>query len=413
VFTQKLSIISSFAALFTCLASCAPRSSASDSIKTLYSFAETPDGRYPQGSLVRDTSGNLYGTTYSGGSKNNGTVFEVSPATGGTWTERILYNFAGGNDGANPTAGLALDQEGNLYGAAVYGGNKACSGGCGTVFRLHPVPNGTWQFSVVHQFKGYDGAYPNQSLTFDGLGGIYGATKNGGTYSYGVIYQLFRPTRNTYEFDVLHDFTGGADGSYPASPTITVGGFIYGVTFGGGKFGKGTAFELLPTLHGPWYSRVIYTFKGLDGANPESPLNSNYSAGFYGLTYAGGAYGFGTAYELAYAAGTGWTENVIYSFTGLADGANPNGPIVSGGSSSLYGTTTQGNNSSGSVFELSPNTSGSWTETTIESFMGMNGGGIGPQNGVVTDNSGNLFGVTQYGGAYGNGTVYEISPSSN
>jgi len=384
---------------------------ASASIKTLYSFAGVPDGQNPTGALVFDNAGNLYGTTFSGGYKSNGTVFELSPSAGGAWTEKIIYTFAGGNDGANPSAGLIIDLTGNLYGTAMNGGNKACSGGCGTTFRLHPTPSGQWQFKVLHQFKGSDGANPDQILTVDSNGYLYGATRTGGSSNVGVIYQLFQlPHSTIYEFDVLHDFTGGADGAYPLTPTITIGSFFYGVAGGGGEFGKGTAFELFSTPYGPWNFQLLYAFSDAGGYAPESPLNYGLSSGFYGLSSGGGDFGLGTLYELTSPLGRHWIEGAVYSFTGNADGELPSGPLTVGISGDFYATTKSGKVEYGAAVQFSPNSAGGWTETTLVTFDGAGNGGISPQGGVVLDSFGNLYGVTQYGGQYQNGEIYEITP---
>ena len=381
---------------------------ASDSITTLYSFASASDGQYPTGTLVFDSVGNLYGTTLNGGSRGNGTIFELSPGAGGSWTEKVIYSFSGGNDGANPYAGLIIDQSGNLFGTAMNGGHESCSGGCGTVFRLHPTSSG-WQFTVLHQFKGYDGAHPDQQLALDTNDYLYGATRSGGAKNLGVIYQLFRLS-DFYEFDVLHDFTGGADGAYPATPVITVGSFFYGVAAGGGELGRGTMFQLLSTSSGPWIFQLLYTFTGTGGSAPESALNYGTYGGFFGLSSGGGEFGFGSLYQISSLLGRHWNEGAVYSFTGGADGAGPTGPLAVRINGEFYATTVPGTDNYGAVVQFSPNSEAGWTETTLVTFDGSGNGGKSPQGGVVLDSLGNLYGVTQYGGQYQNGTVYEIRP---
>ena len=131
----------------------------------LHSFNGS-DGNWPRG-LIFDAAGNLYGTTYLGGARNVGTVFEFTPNGDGSWTKTVLHSFRGGSDGANPMAGLIFDAAGNLYGTTIWGGGGVCPNGCGTVFKLRPTLSGTWRFGVLHKFMGTPGAYPYAGLVFD------------------------------------------------------------------------------------------------------------------------------------------------------------------------------------------------------------------------------------------------------
>ena len=165
----------------------------------LHRFAQfANDGELPMAGLVMDTSGNLYGTTMQGGSFHNqnvclagcGTVFELTKDAGGNWKEIILHSFNSGQGGSGPVAPLVLDKAGNLYGTASAGGLQDCVYGCGVVFKLTPEANGKWKYSVVHRFNAKDGAYPEAGLTLDAKGNLYGTTFWGGTYQYGVVFEI-------------------------------------------------------------------------------------------------------------------------------------------------------------------------------------------------------------------------------
>src|SRR5580704_5214603 len=151
------------------LVSAAPASST----KLIYSFAGGNDGEYLDTDLVIDSAGNLYGSTVQGGTHGSGTVFQLSPS-GNSWTHTVLYSFTGGADGGEPYKGVTLDAQGNLYGTAVTGGGGSCEGGCGVVYKL-TNNKGTWTQSVVYTFTGGDdGSGPGSGLTFDTHGNIYG-----------------------------------------------------------------------------------------------------------------------------------------------------------------------------------------------------------------------------------------------
>src|SRR5579863_8323086 len=155
--------------------------------EVLHDFVALPDGAYPQANLIADTTGNLYGTTPSGGKFGYGTVFQLVPSKHGKWTQTVLYSFTGGNDGADPVAGLVFDNGGNLYGTTAAGGTQQeqCINhwsGCGVVFELSPGAHGIWTENVLYSFNGYpnDGQNPLASLIFDSIGRLHGTTVGGG-----------------------------------------------------------------------------------------------------------------------------------------------------------------------------------------------------------------------------------------
>jgi len=157
-------------------------------LTTLYAFKGMPDGGNPYGGLIWDSAGNLYGTSYYGGSVGMGTAFQLTPGPNGKWQENILYNFLGDTDGSLPTTTLIFDKAGNLFGTTSAGGRPSCD--CGTVFKL-TLSGGSWKEKIVHNFgKSFDGYAPNYGLTFDAAGNLYGATPAGGTSRKGMIFKF-------------------------------------------------------------------------------------------------------------------------------------------------------------------------------------------------------------------------------
>ena len=200
------------------------------------------DGTEPYTSLVADAAGNFYGTTYSGGKYNQGTVFQLT-LSNGRWKEKVLHSFdSNGVDGAYPEAGLVLDAAGNLYGTTTLGGT-----GDGTVFQL-TLTNGKWKEKILYAFGGKDGFFPNSVLTLDAAGNIYGTTVNGGTYTYGIVFQLVPGEHGKWTENVLHNFNkNGTDGYLPDGGLIfDAAGNLYGTTYSGGTAGDGVVFEITP-----------------------------------------------------------------------------------------------------------------------------------------------------------------------
>ena len=221
-------------------------------VSVLYTFGEAPDGAQPQGSLVIDSAGNLYGVTAGGGALGlgpsyGGTVFELSPNPDGSWSEQILYSFAG-SAGWGPTA-LAMDLNGNLYGVTQYGGKRMVTGcnGCGVIFKLKRNPDNSWSERVLHTFGGEgDGRHPTGNIVLDKHGNLYGVCRQSTPPSRGAVYKLDASGNET----ILHSFTGGLDGADPEAGLIMDRlGNLYGTTSQGGSAsgpGKGIVFEITP-----------------------------------------------------------------------------------------------------------------------------------------------------------------------
>ena len=414
-----------------------------------------------------------------------GTVFMLSPPSRGSadWTENVLYAFcSSGNctDGGAPQS-LIADSHGNLYGTTQRGGTGY--GSYGTIFELSPPSggSGTWTETVLHSFcpagpNCTDGAYPLGTLILDAAGNLYGAVGGGGGENgtgAGMIFELSPPKggQGAWAYNVLHAFCRGgfntcSDGSTPTSLLFDSGGNLYGTTLYGGTslsdcFGGscGTVFELSPPMggSGAWTHTVLYSFcavaKCADGAFPYSFGGLAFDSGgnLYGTTYAGGTNasacnnaGCGVVFKLTPPRGSGeWTETTLYSFcssANCADGQLPFGGVTFGSAGNLYGTTEYGGERQsgcptigiddaagcGTVFELTPTGNGStWVSTVLYSFCssGNCAAGNNPFAGVTLDSQGNLYGTVSNGGKtgcynpkgqpIGCGAVFELTPTAD
>jgi len=400
----------------------------------LYNFCNVnqycPDGSLPNGGLTFDQAGNLYGTTIGGGVKMDGgagVVFELTPGSGGTWNEKAIFVFRTGQEGIFPYGGVSFDSQGKLYGTTEGGGvgGSVCQAqyniGCGVVFELSPGSNG-WSETVLHNFRATDGANPVTGVLLDNSGNVYGTAPYSGTRSQpngkGTFFKL-SPSGGTWQATVIgFIFT---DGEWPSSGLIPDGtGNLYGTTEFGGLYGFGAVFELSPTSGGGVHRSILYNFKGgSDGAGP-GPLTWGNAGNLYGFTGGGGENSAGTVFELTPKAGGKWSEEILYAFgSGAYDGVAPVGSPVFDAAGNMYGATSEGGTTRcGTVFELSPSPNGNWTENILHDFVGGNADGWDPQAGVVMDSAGNLYGTTSIGGGTGDGgtgygTVYELSPSAD
>jgi uncharacterized repeat protein (TIGR03803 family) len=385
----------------------------------LYQFSGTSDGDSPNGPLFNDRAGNLYSSTYAAGNLNCnaprgcGTLFKL----GTTGKLKVLHTFSG-SDGEGPLGGLVADSQGNGYGTASGGGNLSCQGnppGCGVVYKIDR--NGS--LAVLYSFTGPDGDSPLGWLLRDATGNLYGATVTGGTGNEGVVFEVDPSGHET----VLYSFTGGPGGAYPSSSLIEdSAGNLYGTTSSGGDFGYGNVFELTPSSNG-WTETVLYSFAGgpSDGNAPSTNLVRDAEGNLYGTTIWGGSsnanyclLGCGTLFKLAPING-GWSETVLYSFTGGSDGAFPHG-LVQDPTGALYGTTTGGGSGTdccGVVFKLG--TTGKMT--TLHTFTGTDG--ANPSAILLLDlATKTIYGTTEDGGdlscktlsGAGCGVVFKITP---
>ncbi|HEX4081018.1 MAG TPA: choice-of-anchor tandem repeat GloVer-containing protein [Rhizomicrobium sp.] len=308
----------------------------------LHSFGSGSDGADPEAGLVADAKGNLYGTTYNGGTEDRGTVFKITPKG----HETVLYSFCPNyphcTDGFNVGSSLILDSKGNLYGTTYAGGADSL----GTVFEV--APDGTE--TVLYSFKGGDdGADPSAGLIVDASGNFYGTTYDGGASDLGTVFEL---AANGTE-SVLYSFKGGSDGENPVASLILDGqGNLYSTTYSGGSSGHGTVFKLAPD----GTETVLYTFVGgSDGTSPDSSLAMDKKGNLYSSTLYGGnmtdcgGNGCGTTFKLA----PDGTKTILHAFAG-SDGAQPSGSLLAGKKGEFIGTTYNGGGStdSGVIYEL-------------------------------------------------------------
>lgn len=369
--------------------------------KTLHKFRGGRGGNGPLADLIFDAAGNLYGTTNGGGAHKAGTVFELTPAATGGWTESVLYSFTGGADGANPQAGLIFDQSGNLYGTAGNGG----ADGFGAVFELTQKSSG-WIETVLYSFTGgADGAGPLASLIFDGSGNLYSTTWGGGAYGGGVVFEL-TPTSTGWNESVLYTFTNGSD----AGLIFDSAGNLYGVTWYGGTYGWGTVFKLAPNSDGSWTESVLHEFKGdKDGAHPRARLIFDSAGNLYGTAANEYASGFGIVFKLVPNSDGTWTKHTLHQFTGGKDGANPRADLTFDSAGNLYGVAYDGGAYGyGTVFKLKATSTGGWIFHVLHAFKDPPGGY--PWGGLIIDGSGNIYGTTYGDGSKTFGSVFEITP---
>ena len=334
-------------------------------LKVLYTFTGGSDGGYPPGGVVRDAAGNLYGTVSSGGEYGAGGVFKLDPQG----KETVVYSFTGGKDGSNPLAGIIRDTAGNLYGTTGYGGKNSGFGSCcGVAFEV----DASGKETVLHTFTGPpDGAYLQSGVLLrDGSGNLYGITVEGGntgkpcpSVGCGVVFKLDSVGKET----VLHRFTG-TDGSDSWSNLIRdSAGNLYGTTTSGGKYGWGVVFSLDPQRK----ESVLYAFSGgNDGTSPGAGVIRDSAGNLYGTTVWGGnekssscpygSQGCGVVFQL----NPQGKEHVLYAFTGGTDGGNPGSDLIQDKAGNLYGTTAYGGNTNSScpngnygcgvIFKLTP-----------------------------------------------------------
>lgn len=380
---------------------------------TIFTFSEATNF-WPQGALLEDSSGNLYGVSKGGGTYGVGAVYELSPPTvlGGAWTQTILYSFVPyGGGGYVPISDLVRDQAGAFYGTFFSGGDPVCN--CGGVYKLTPpaVQGGAWTENAIYMFTSSDGHLPTPvALALTRTGTLYGTTITGGTFDSGVIYQLTTKNGLTYSQTVLYSFGGEGDADTPNGPILLdSAGALYGVTSLGGAFGQGALYKYVPAANGnPATESLLFSFGGSSttGSTPAGNLLFDAYGNIYGVTTNGGsADDDGVVYELS-PSNPSWTETVLYTFN-TNSGVNPIAGLAwNNKNHTLYGTTSNRNThpaGAGTVFKLVPplTKGGAWTEVTLMQFTYKLNGGY-PTGAVTRDaTSGTLYGTAQQGGIEG------------
>jgi uncharacterized repeat protein (TIGR03803 family) len=405
-----------------------PEVLAASKFHVLYRFTFHDGGVSPT-SLTLDAAGNLYGTLLESSADTGGTVFKLTPNSQGGWTESTLYAFcslANCADGRDPGGPLVFDGAGNLYGTTQFGGDSSCQPpyGCGTVFKLKPNAVGSWTESVLHGFtSGADGVQPVVGVTFDDAGNLYGATIAGGPSNEGVVFKLKPNSDGSWTESVLYSLCSlpkCADGALSFAGVIAdAARNLYGTASGGGDltcnapYGCGVVFELKPNSDGSWTESLLYSFKGgADGRYPASDLIFDEAGNLYGTTANGGGKRTcpqcGTVFKLKPNSDGSWTESVLHRFSNNP-GANPFSGLTFDAAGNLYGTTIAGGPvDGGTVFKLAPNSDGSWAWHILHIFLGKPA--AAPSGPLVLDKAGNLYGATVACDARCTGVVYEITP---
>lgn len=357
---------------------------------TLVHVFHGPEGAWP-GLLVQDSSGNLYGPAYFGGDSGLGTVYKIVKKNDKT---TVLHSFSASTDGEDPD-GLLLGSDGNLYGTT--GG--AGPDGWGTAFRINP----SGAFNVFYSFQGGTKA-ADPGLLIGDSNALYGLASGGAPFYGGVVYGL-----NAAGETDLYTFAGGADGARPSALVRDSAGNFYGTALGGGNLtckvygGCGVVFK----IDAKGVYSVLHVFIGADGNGP-SGLVLDPAGNLFGTTISGGASNAGTVFELTPAGNL----TTLYTFTGGADGQQPQSGVIRDQAGNLYGTTYLGgavssqcyNSTCGVVFMLSPGSGGAWKETVLHTFTGADG--ESPVAPLLLDPSEPaLYGTTQRGGDFNCTTI--------
>ena len=379
----------------------------------IHNFTGPGDGQTPLGRLSIDRAGNLYGGTYSGGTKDSGgwgIVFKMSPR-GSNWTFAPLFTFTAQTD-TEPGNGVLFGPDGSLWGT---------SSNLGNVFNLKPSPNrpasvlSPWNINWLFEFP--FPTWPSGDVLFDSQGNIYGSTYTGGNHGCfnnegcGMVYEL-TPSAGGWTQTPLYIFQGGADGEGPNGISWDSDGNLIGTAGQGGAHFDGIIFKLTRSGNS-WNKSTLYDFdcSGSDGCVPETGLTPDGAGNFYGSTVGSNSYS-GVIFEFSPSNG-GWIYTKLvqippkYQF-------GPNAPLTMDGAGNFYGTigTRNSNQIPGAVFKLAYG-SGGWTFTSLHDFTEGDDGGS-PASTVVMDANGNLYGTAVYGGAnchpIGCGVVWEITP---
>jgi uncharacterized repeat protein (TIGR03803 family) len=374
---------------------------------TIVSFTGV-DGAQPLAGLITDAAGDLLGTTEHGGADSYGTVFEIKKTKSGYADKpTTLVSFAG-SDGYYPAGALLADAAGDVFGTTYFGG----AGQAGTVFEIAKTRHGfAGAPTTLVDFDQTDGANPGAALIADAAGDLFGTTTNGGPYYAGTVFEIVK-TRHGYAGapTTLVTFTVG-DGEYATgSLIIDAAGDLFGTTELGGAHGDGTAFEIA-RINGAYAAAptTLVNFSGADGQTPLGSLVADAAGDLFGKTESGGAFDGGVVFEIAKTkTGYASTPIVLVSFT-VAEGSRPNGDLILDAAGDIFGATAFGGaNGDGAVFEIAKTKSG-YASTPII-LASLAGGSFG---GLLADAKGNLFGTTANGDGSQNdaGTVFEITKS--
>jgi len=379
-------------------------SSLAFSAETVIRNFTTSGGINPSGGLLMDSAGNFYGTGL------DGTLFEFSPNGSGGWNYQVLCSCSA----TYGYGSLVMDKSGNLYSATYWG----------DVYQYSPGGSSGWVQTLVYSFPGPDGSGPSP-LTLDAENNLYGVYGSGGSHGKGYVFKLSQGSNGKWSLSHLHDF-GGTDGaSYAENNAYTLlgglvmdaSGNLYGTANQGGsssncKGGCGVVFELSKSSSS-WTYKLIHSFTGTDGQNPDATLVVDAAGNLYGTSTAGGTKGFGVVFKVT--PGSGQTT-ALYNFTNAnGDGAYPNSALIMDSTGSLFGTTEAGGGSTvcnvwnvmgcGTVFKLAPSGT-TYKESVVVKFTGKSNGGF--PGGVSMGQDQNLYGIAEVGGTSNKGLFFEI-----
>jgi uncharacterized repeat protein (TIGR03803 family) len=361
----------------------------SNAITVLASFNGT-NGSSPYAGVTLDAAGDLFGTTYGGGASGNGTIFEIASGSNALTS---LASFNGAN-GAQPVGPVSLDASGNLYGTTNGGG----ANNLGAVFELAKSSRG---ITTLASFNNTNGKYGRGSVALDASGNLFGASYQGGATNDGTLFEV---ARGSNAITTLASFNYATTGRWPLGGiTLDSSGNLYGTTSDGGGTGVyGTVFEIAA---GSTTISTLATLSASTGDTPDGPVTLDAAGNLYSTNRFGGTSNYGTVFKVT----TGSSSATMLASFNTPDGIDPIGGVIFDAAGSLYGTALGGGaNNAGTVFEIA---NGSNAITTLAAFDPM--GGSNPQAAPTLDASGNLFGTTHSGGTAGRGTVYEIARGSN
>lgn len=321
-------------------------------------------------------------------------------------SEQVIYNYS--KTGSGAYAELVY-HSGRFYGTANEGGNPACAPPCGSIFELAPKASGGWSYRTLYSFvSDNSGSHPYGKVVFDAAGNLYGTASLDPEEKQGVVFKLTPTASGPWTEAIIQTFSTGVVG-----PTMDAAGNLYVVAPAGGTMGRGGVTELTMNSGGTWSQTLLYSFTGKpDGQTPYSALTFDAAGNLYGTTEIGGSHNSGSVYELTPASGS-WTEKLLYSFD-KTHGSVPEGPVCLDSAGNIYGVAYEGGAyNEGTVFELRAGKSGSWSILVLHSFNFAAGDGEFPNFYLTPGPPGVFYGTALDGGAYNRGTLYSVQRGSN